>query len=131
MAEWIKAKTKRMTSPLNRELVTGRIVTRDNKLRIYFSIGRDICDLINLFPKNYVNVFMHKTQNDIFLMKKSCTFGQGYKLQIAHKNSNFLSFSFSFLSEHSYKLSQTTPLDWDFGDNEQLIIYSTKLKWSY
>jgi hypothetical protein len=129
--DWSDYSKKRLRHPRNAELVTGRvnIINQRNVIRI--SIGKVICNLLEMKKGTRVSVAMHKEDKNLILITKNID-PHSYKLHEstnAKKISNFLSLTFRYDFHEPFRLSQTILLDFDMNDNKLLLIDLKKLKW--
>lgn len=129
--EWIETTGKKLCSPHNRELVTARVNIINGRKVVRISIGLDVCELIGLKKADRVCLFLHKRDRDLLLISKDNDHLEGYKLsQSASNKSSFLHFAFRYETSESFRLSQTTVLNYDFNNEGVLLVDLEKIKWS-
>ena len=128
--QWLGAKRKKLRSTRNKQFVTARCFISNNKNVVKISIGLDVCELVGFKKGERVNLFIHKENRDYLAIQKDVTEDEGYKLNFSgSSNSNFLTFEFRYQTEESFRLSQTTILDYDFQEEHTLIVDLYRLKW--
>lgn len=130
MSEWKHFNSKHMRSSVNKEIITGRCLLRNKKNDLTISIGKDIADSLGFKKNDRINVFFHKRDRDLLLIKKSITPFDGYSLRFGDGNCNFMTFSFRFPTHEDFKLSQTIPLAHDLENDSILLVNVKPLKWS-
>lgn len=117
---------KKMTSPNNKELVTLRANIINKKTVLTFSLGVNICDVINFNKSDRVNIFTHKRDRNIYMIKKSHDANDGYILKLGN---SFMTFSIRYPGMDGFRLSQTVPVEYDLNDEESLLINIEKIYW--
>lgn len=125
--EWTKKRVN-VKNIENRETVSVRATyTESKKISIRISIGLVICDLLALKKGDRVEVFSHKRDKNILLIRKSQDSIDDYKL--SHSSfSHYLTLDFICSFSNEYKISQAIKVDFDFNQNN-LILNISKLIW--
>lgn len=120
---------KKITSPNNKELVTLRANVVNKKTVLTFSIGINICDLLNFNKSIRLNIYTHKRDKHVYLLKKSSSVNEGYLLTHASDKNSFMTFKMRFMGMDGLRLSQTIPVEYDLNDDESLLLNIEKLFW--
>ena len=128
--QWLRSNNKKLKHKNNRQFVTGRSVIIHNRKVMKMSIGLDVCELVGFKKNDRVNIFIHKENRNYLAIQKDFADAEGYMLSFGgHRNGNFLTFEFRYQTEESFRLSQTTILDYDFQEEHTLIVDLYRLKW--
>jgi len=120
---------KKITSPNNKELVTVRANFINKKTVLTFSIGTDICELLDFKKSDRVNIYLHKRDKNVHLIKKSSTINEGYLLSHNNDKSSFMTFTIRYPGQYDFRLSQTIIISYDINDDGCLLLNIEKLKW--
>lgn len=120
---------KKMTSPNNKELVTMRANVVNKRIVITFSIGTDICELLDFNKSDRINIFHHKRERNVYLLKKSQSVNEGYLLAHAGSNNTFMTFKIRYPGMDGFRLSQTIPIDYELNDDGTLLLNIEKILW--
>lgn len=128
----LKNKVRVGRDKLNRERVTARIVNKGNRKNLAIAIGMDVADVLEMHQGDRVNLYVHKSNKNCFLIKKISSDSeiyQGYKLSGGTGNSHFLRFSIICDLPEMYRISQTIIVDYEIGNNKTLMIDFEKIKY--
>lgn len=130
-SEWSDYSKKHLRHPNNAEFVTGRVNIINERNVVRISIGKVVCNLLELKRSDRVSVALHKENKNFLLMSKTNA-PHSYMLCESPKinaKSNFLSATFRYDFNEPFRISQTCLLDFDINDNKLLLIDLEKLKW--
>jgi hypothetical protein len=130
-SQYMRKGGKRLRHPHNKRFVTARVNMTNNKKVIHISIGLDVCSVVEFEKGDRVNVFIHKKDRNLLIIKKEAEYDvNGYVLSAnGHQNSSFLTFEFRYETSEDFRLSQTIILDYDFSQVGMLLIDIEKIKW--
>ena len=123
----MELKNKKMTHPDRKNFITARAITVNTKKVITISLGVNVCDIVDFKMGDRVNVFLHKQDKNLFLIKK-VNDDDGYKLCMSGFNSSFLTFQFRYKTEEQLRLSQVIVLGYETS-KDMIIINIENLKW--
>ncbi len=127
--EWTSHMFKNIRNPKNQEYITIRAnITKSKKISIRISIGLIICNLLEFTEQARVNIFLHKKDKNILLIKKCNKDEDGYKLNYSQK-SNFMTFDFISHFYTEFKIKQTIVVDYDINSQKMLLVDLTKIRW--
>ena len=109
------------------EIITLRArYTNSKKVILCVSIGLIICQIIKFKEGEQVNIFLHKKDKDLLMIKKCVNGFYGHTLSTC---GNFLKTGFTHNFHTEFKIKQTIQTEYEIQKEGEILINISNLKW--